>query len=461
MNISAQEENARMLAAVAGLKNEEAARRLAVIAAITVDETDQQARSCAEHISRILSRTVERVTVNSSCDNRPAVEIVIGQQQPRFGVNRVHVWVAAEDRMIVSRESGLPAIEARVHPVAVLLAACYACALALKAFLCDAIPFASSETVIVDLNELYPNEISLIRGRVDVGTLLLAGAGAIGNGFIYGLGQFNIGGQIDISDDDKVSRGNLQRCVFFDEDDVDTQKATTLCATGGPLLPGVSLIPHTERVESLRDSKYPKWLRRLIVAVDSRRARRRLQSEIAGEVFDASTTGVEEVVLHYHKEPNAGSCLACLYWEAPDEAAHEQHIANSLGVSLDHVRDGHVSHHAAELIAARYPEVRAESIAGLPFDTVFKQVVCSSARIPVGDAENVLTPFAFVSVLAGTYLAIEVVRQSARPNDAWNMWRLSPWNQPLPQLRRFNPRNVNCEFCSKPELLKAAESIWA
>jgi len=461
MNISAQEENARVLAAVAGLKNEEAARRLAVVAAITVDETDQQAVLCARHISRMLSRTVERVEMNSSYADTLAVEIVIGRRQPRFAVARVHVWVAAEDRIIISREPGSPAIKTRTHPVAVVLASCYACALALKAFLCDAVPFASSDTVIVDLNELYPNECSLFRDRVDVGTLLLAGAGAIGNGFIYGLGQFDIGGQIDVSDDDSVSRANLQRCVLFDEDDVDTQKAATLCAKGAALLPGVSFIPHMERVESLRDSKDPKWLRRLVVAVDSRRARRRLQSEIAGEVFDASTTGIEEVVLHYHKEPNAGSCLACLYWEAPEEAAHEQHIANSLGVSLDHVRTGEVSEHAAKLIAARYPEVCAETIAGLPFDTVFKQVVCSSARIQVGPAENVLTPFAFVSVLAGTYLAIEVVRRSARPNGDWNLWRLSPWSQPLPQLRRFNPRNVHCEFCSKPELLRAAESIWA
>ena len=198
----------------------------------------------------------------------------------------------------------------------------------------------------------------------------------------------------------------------------------------------------------------------MVVAVDSRRARRRLQSEIAGEVFDASTTEIEEVILHYHKEPNLGSCLACLYWEAPEEAAHEQHIARSLGVSLDQVRGGHVSRHAADLIAVRYPEISADSITGLPFDTVFKRVVCSSNKIRFGEADNVLTPFAFVSVLAGAYLAIEVVRRTLRPNSDWNVWRLSPWNQSLPSLRKFSQRNKNCEFCSKPELLNVAERIW-
>jgi hypothetical protein len=460
MRITAQEENARMLAAVAGLTPDEAARRLAVSIAVTADETNEPALLCAEHIVRMLSRTVERVSINANGSGRPVVEVIIGKRQPRFDVNRVHVWTAGPDRIIVSRLGGAP-VDHQAHPAALLLAACYACALSLKAFLHDAIPFASSDTIVVDLKELYPGELSLFRRTVDLGTLMLAGAGAVGNGFIYGLGQFDVSGKIDISDDDTVSRGNLQRCVLFEEQHVDKNKADTLCVTGAPLLRNVSLTPHCERVERLRDSKDPKWLRRLVVAVDSRRARRRLQSEIAGEVFDASTTGIEEVVLHHHREPNIGTCLGCLYWEAPEEAAHEQHIANSLGVSLDHVRCGQVSPDAARLIAARYPDLDARSIAGLAFDTVFKQVICSSARVQVGDAENVLTPFAFVSVLAGTYLAIEVVRRSIRRSKDWNVWRLSPWNVPLSQLRRFNSRHDRCEFCSRPELIEAAKKIWS
>jgi hypothetical protein len=461
MNITAQEENVRMLAAIAGLEAEEAARRLDVLSAITFDDLDPQARLCADHVFRMLSRTIERVSVNTDSRETPVVEIVIGQREPRFAVNRVHVWIAAEDRIIVSRDCGTGKTGARVHAAGILLAACYACALALKAFLGDAIPFASPDTVTVDLNELYPDDVSRLGERVNIGPMVIAGAGAIGNGLIYGLNQFDVTGRIDIADDDNVSRGNLQRCLLFDESNIGANKAEALCTTAAPLLLAASLIPHPHRVERLSDSKDPKWLPRLAVAVDSRLARRRLQSEMAGEVFDASTTGVEEVVLHYHREPNTGSCLSCLYWEAPEEAAHEQHIAASLGVSLDHVRRGQVSRQAAQLIASRHPDVDAAAITGLPFDTVFKQVVCSSDSVRVGDAESVLTPFAFVSVLAGTFLAIEVVRRTLRPATEWNVWRLSPWSQPLPALRKFNPRREACEFCSNPELLSIAENIWS
>lgn len=49
------------------------------------------------------------------------------------------------------------------------------------------------------------------------------------------------------------------------------------------------------------------WLKRLIVGVDSPRARRNLQTEVPGEVYDASTTGISEVVVHF--SPTAGGPL--------------------------------------------------------------------------------------------------------------------------------------------------------
>jgi len=46
-----------------------------------------------------------------------------------------------------------------------------------------------------------------------------------------------------------------------------------------------------------------------------------LLSEFPGEVFDASTTGISEVDLHFHKQPTTGPCLGCVYPHTPQEDA--------------------------------------------------------------------------------------------------------------------------------------------
>src|SRR5262249_27665946 len=142
----------------------------------------------------------------------------------------------------------------------------------------------------------------------------------------------------------------------------------------------------------------------LIVAVDSRRARRGLQNEMPRAVFDASTTGITEVVLHVNRIPSAHACMSCIYHEAPDDAAHEAHIADSLGVDVAAVRTSFVSPEAALAIATKYPQLHAKDLVGLAYDSVFKEL-CGKGQLKTATADRVLAPFAFVSVLAGVMLA--------------------------------------------------------
>ena len=67
--------------------------------------------------------------------------------------------------------------------------------------------------------------------------------------------------------------------------------------------------------------------------MDSRRARRSLQMELPPSVFDASTTGVSEVVLHFNRQPSELACLSCIYPENERERAHEENVAEALGNS--------------------------------------------------------------------------------------------------------------------------------
>jgi hypothetical protein len=202
------------------------------------------------------------------------------------------------------------------------------------------------------------------------------------------------------------------------------------------------------------------WLKRLIVGVDSPRARRKLQTEIPGAVFDASTTGAREVVFHFHRQPTAQACMSCVYHESPEEHAREKHIAEAIGVSLDEVRSERISDVTAALICKRYPQLNPASIAGTAYETLFKQL-CGSEQLKTSEGRQVLAPFAFVSVLGGVYLAIEFIRRlhSSRA-DLFNEWRISPWTNPVIRRRRKLERNPNCEFCGEPALANLAAEIW-
>jgi len=78
------------------------------------------------------------------------------------------------------------------------------------------------------------------------------------------------------------------------------------------------------------------------------------------------------------------------------------------------------------------------------------------------DGKQVLAPFAFVSVLAGTILAIEFVRRTAVGNseDGFNYWTVSPWSPPLFRRRRIMARRPDCPFCGVPTLRKVVTEVW-
>lgn len=258
----------------------------------------------------------------------------------------------------------------------------------------------------------------------------------------------------------KVGGGNLQRCLFFEEKHLDYPKAEILSAAASKILSKLRAIPHNVRIQDLPEREAGPWLNKLIVGVDSPRARRSLQSEFPGEVFDASTTGISEVVLHFHKQPTTGACLGCVYPHTPQESAHETHVAEALGVSLEEVRESRISPSAAEKICRRYPHFNSSQLVGGAYDSLFK-ALCSTQSLKTSEDRQVLPPFAFVSVLAGALLAIEFVRRIQRGhNGLFNEWRVSPWSNPVLRRRRLLEKNPACEFCGNEILAPIAAEMW-
>jgi hypothetical protein len=152
--------------------------------------------------------------------------------------------------------------------------------------------------------------------------------------------------------------------------------------------------------------------------------------------------------------------MSCIYEPDQEELSREQHIAEHLGVSINDVRSERISPVCALIIADRFPQLATTDLEGTAYDSLFKRL-CAESALRTLEGRRVVAPFAFVSVLAGTILALDLVRRKTTTvalSD--NYWRISPWHPPLARRRVNRPRQPDCAFCAKPVLRKVNESMW-
>jgi hypothetical protein len=461
MNITAQQENAKTLAAALGIGEDVAETLLDASILITVDATDVVGAQMAMDLELLLERTVSAVDRNIDPANQPDVEVIVGNVAPRSRAKCLYVEIA-NNRVEIGETYREPCVSSISHPALLLIGACFTAAKALACYLGEMFPFSVDEPLVLDYRAIFAEDIDSLHKPVDLGTVYLAGAGAVGNGFLYCLRHFDVQGNIHVVDPKLVKDGNLNRCMFYNKDDLGLQKAEQLCSKAQPFFKSATLIPRNHDLRELPESGVGPWLKRLVVTVDSRRARRKLQNEMPGEVYDASTTGIQEVVVHFNRQPAAGkACMSCIYLEEDGELTHEQHVADLLGVRVDKIRENFIDNAAAMEICLRYPQINPRSIEGTAYDSLFKQL-CGQGELQVGTDKHVLAPFAFVSVLAGAMLAVEMVSRVRKGQAAelYNYWRLAPYN--TPNIRgRYNRVKIDCcEFCGNPVKAECCSQLW-
>lgn len=460
MTMTAKGENAKTLAAILGINEDEAGEILNVTVLITAND-DPATNFLKDRLVELLSRTVQQVICRTDPLSEPDLEIVIGRSKAATKVP--HVWVGITHAQIIIATTPPESQSCvMVHPIFLILGACYAAASAMGLIVGNALPFKNSEPIIIDFKELLDTDNNFLMNSIDLDEAYLAGAGAVGNAFLYSLRHFDVKGKLYIVDPDNVSDGNLNRCLFFTKEDIGLYKAERLSSVAQPFFKNLNLTPYATALKDVPSRSSGPWIKRLIVGVDSRRARRALQTEIPGEVFDASTTGISEVVLHFHKQPTKNACLSCIYHQDSNEISRENHIAEMLGVSIMDVQQGFITPEVAHKISIRYNEVKKENLIGKAFDSLFKEL-CGQGILRTPENRQVLAPFSFVSVLAGAYLALEMVRrlQHRTPNNLFNYWRISPWSTPIIRLRNLRSAKPDCEFCSNPTLKLASNMLWA
>ena len=459
LNAEAQRENIRALAVAAGLSEEEASDRLEVTVLVTHDPDDPVAGVLVAELVPILSRTLEVEEHATEAVSRIATELVVGSTPSRSLSNKVFVNLTA-DRLIIQRTPAICEGSALPHRLMVLVAACYVSSAVINAAVGDGLPNPPPTEFEIPFGSFLPSQTHLA-APVAVGETYLAGAGAIGNGLLWAARHVRLVGTLNIVDDDVVSSGNLQRQIWFERCDIDKPKAERLAMLAQPSFPECTLKPAVCRLQQHPARNEGAWLGRLIIAVDSRLARRNLQNELPGEVFDASTSGSQEVVLHHNKQPNDNACLGCVYPCDEAEVTHERAVADHLGIDVEAVRQPRISSEIARRICATHPQLTPTEIEGLAFDTLYKQL-CGSAQLKSVSGEQVVAPFAFVSVLAGALLLLEIIRQvhEGDMDRLSNEWRVNPWRPPVPQMRDLRPRREACDCCSRIELQRENARLW-
>ncbi len=455
-------ENARALASALGIfEAEQAAKLLAVSVLVTVSPDDPVAVQLAEDVIVLLSRTIDEVALSGIAS--PTLEVIIGDAEPHVAkANVLHVAVSTT-HATVGNALPNPARLAKVAPILRRMIACYVSAAAMKRVV-PQLEFPLVDPLTLPFDSLGV-DLTALNEKIPLGKAYLAGAGAIGNALLWAMQGLNVSGELHVVDFDHVEDGNLQRQVWFEEKDLGKMKCDCLVEKAQPHFPDLKLVPRNSELQCLPEKNGGAWLSKLIVAVDSRRVRRRLQEDVLpGEVFDASTTDITEVVVHYHRQPTEHACLSCIYAEDAVEQEFEAHIAAQLGIPIEKVFESVIDLEAAKAIIRKYPHdiAGADSIVGLAYDTLFKNL-CGTGKLSREQENTTVAPFAFVSALAGILLALELVRRHTQGKHelSFNYWKVSPWHMPFARNRRLRPSEPGCALCGNPMVKAVLGELWS
>lgn len=445
--MDAKRQNAMALASLTGLSEDEAARKLDFRVRITGD--GEPATTFCGYLHRIAGLTVEVIT-EGPCD----LAIAVNGAAPVTAAKTLYIRIDAESLIVSETPPALEAHGGAPPDIGLRIAACYAAGVIVKQCVGDAIkagrlPF---EVRFAKLGITH----TLASTPIRLSDTVLAGGGGVSSGFLWALEGAIVSGDLDVADPKAVASGNFNRHLHFVETDLHQDKARIICQRAR--LPNLKLTPFVGTFGEL--VKKRGRVKRVIVTVDSRNARRSIQNEMPLEVLDASTTDVSAVVVHSHRFPSEGACLACIYKHIPSEDERARSVAEGLGITVEEAKLELIDQPLAHKLAALHSLDEA-ALVGTALNTLYR-VRCGEGALRSAAGKQALAPFAFVSVLAGTFLALELMRfeAGATPRRLSNYFQLNPWFPPHGTRQRLS-KEPDCEFCSKPKVLEAMREVWS
>ena len=254
---------------------------------------------------------------------------------------------------------------------------------------------------------------------LNLGDIVLAGAGAIGNSATWALQRTATTGSLSVVDHESIDLGNLQRYVMAERNDEGKPKAYFLSNKFNGAL---RAIPIECRIAEFFPTKKYR-VDKLLLALDSKQDRCAAQASLPRWVANAWTQP-GDLGVSTHDFLN-GACVQCMYLPDGQIKSEDQIIAEVLGVKemLQQIRDLLYSNSGTPLslleAIALSNQVAIEKL--LPFQDrpirdLYREGFCGGAVIPLTQAGSpngdVHVPLAHQSALAGIMLAASLIRES-------------------------------------------------
>ena len=263
--LTASQENERTLARLVGISEEEAAARLAFKVAI-----DCAGSSCAafgRYLRDLLAFTLDVV------DDPARADLVVAINMPPEAVPAQALRIVIDDeRIIITRADGAQVRDSAPHDLCAKLAACYAASVVV-AHAIGADHLARLTLPFIVPFERFGLTPRLLAQTLDFHDTVLAGAGGVGSGFLWALESLDVRGTLDVSDPKPLAAGGLNRSFHYSTADIGKNKAEALCTNAR--LPHLTLTPFVGVFSDLCRQRFR--VKRVIVTVDSRPARRTIQ----------------------------------------------------------------------------------------------------------------------------------------------------------------------------------------
>jgi ThiF family len=383
---------------------------------------------------------------------------------------------ASADRVTVAAENwsaiidGTRSAQSGASPLAAMAAAALGTGELFRALFADRLPHGRTEPAPFSINLLTLDQASKtapVPERIELGTVHLAGCGAVGQSFMAALRELPVAGTLVAVDHDLVDEGNLQRYLLSVTDDVGSAKPTVIERA----LANSDLV--VEPVESVwgADQRSAPGRATVISALDSKQGRIELQGGLPKEIFNAWTQ-TEDIGVSRHQAFGEEPCLACLAWPKRARRNESEKIAEALGES-----ELRVSHYLgnktpvgqplpaaivkgtrrlplpegtntwsersllADLID-RYqlPPGPFEALAVLQVEQLYRDAVCAGMLIEHRSEreDDVSVPLAHQSALAGILLATALVVDR------------------VPELRSLRPDTTIARY----DVLRGGEQHW-
>jgi hypothetical protein len=333
--------------------------------------------------------------------------------------------VVASKTVVVGFASGVARIDCGVAdgPEDVLAALVAACFGAAQAFLYVAAAAGAP---------LWPNAPFAFRlparapsDAIDLGTVHLAGIGAIGSALVYGLAHLACSGTVVPIDADRVDWTNLQRYVLMSAADVGLIKVDV--ATRVLAASSLAVMPFEGTYQQYVREHPGVRIQLAVTALDSNAGRRDVARLLPRRIVNASTTD-RIITVSRHGFADGRACLFCVYADRSRAMTREQIVANELGVAAEEIERLLAENKPVDSAFVARVEAHKGVAAGTfaelintPLASFHQRAVCGSAQIstPTG---AVVAPLSFISAAAGLLLLTDLLGivalrdEDARPN---------------------------------------------